>query len=132
MRYHWGLGIGHTYSHGRDTHRDDAQEDLVAPQPLVTESADNRAESPVPPTQDNTILDGGGTHGDFSNDCALPESEQDDSHCDDQDRMDSDHDVESTATGSEDGSDLSEEPNSDEDPEEYLELYDTYSHVDSD
>lgn len=37
MRYHWGLGIGHTYSHGRDVHSQQYSAPTSAQDPEVTQ-----------------------------------------------------------------------------------------------
>lgn len=129
MRYHWGLGIGHTYSHISSQKYPASSkaptEDSV--NPLEDIDSDSDSELPeclLPDTQDLPVNSDGNTLQDEYND----DLEERDSEPEDQDV-----DVDATgsqvgesesAAGSEDAFDGCSDFNGDEDDD--LELYDTY------
>lgn len=123
MRYHWGLGIGHTYSHIRDIPSQQylaplSDKNLEAAEEIPCESGSS-APAAVDASAGNEIDD-------------VPEpNDQDQDDQDDQDpedredQEDQDLDCDSGEAGC-DASDDSDGDYSDRDDQELLELHETY------
>lgn len=114
MRYHWGLGIGHTYSHSRNV---DCQQ-LSADSPNEADGVEEEDHSDTP-TEAIDISGGAAAEKPNEDDKCLQDSEPEDMGDAD---VDSAVSSDSDASTSNDGSSY----DSDEDDEERLELYHTY------
>lgn len=135
MRYHWGLGIGHTYSHSRDirSHQYSTPPPVDPPEtspdqeicsplsvdpPQISHGQDIRYSTPSsaePPEIEEALPP---ATGDL---LAEVEAENDSELCD-SDQEDEDY-SDSGATSS----DSDEGENSETDDDEFLEIYDTYN-----
>ncbi|KJA18172.1 hypothetical protein HYPSUDRAFT_205550 [Hypholoma sublateritium FD-334 SS-4] len=121
MRFHWGLGIGHTYSHGK-ARSHDGSTTPTSPSPSSDGGQDSDIEEVEQDSEDDDALD---PQEPEINDAALDpqQPEMDDATLEPQEPEMDDEDVDSDATESHP---FSEGRDSDGSDDEYLELLDTY------
>lgn len=128
MRYHWGLGIGHTYSHGQTmpSQKYPMAEAPAEPAIEVHEDSDEDPADSLAPCSTQVFAGPDGK---------APQVEHDDSDLEPEDfepLEDEDEDVDVDSTGSQaesadsEDSDFDARRDSDGDDEDYLELHNTY------